>query len=363
MPGFVNRTPCFILGLLASMALSGSGYAQMEPTVPPPMPMPTVPELPKIPAAGPAIVPLNSPNTEVLVGAGLPPLPGSVADDYARELSDREKFRTITWRGDTLTVFPNSLLWEPAMAVQRDPRLQIKSLSGGKYSDDNIEASVGGTMGLFRANINGADLAYQLDMFGVVLSRLGSRDFMASDYRFGVPLTWQRGWWQGEISYEHTSAHLGDKFAARTDRLLAFNAKDEVVLGLGRIIECQLRVYGHLAYAFNQQLPDPNITATNSFNLKNTTQNSTRADIGFEWFDRKATGFAGTPFLAANVEVRGDQNWSPNCRAQAGCLFRNPSQRMGNARVFVEYYTGNIQYGQFYLEKESYGAVGLAFDY
>jgi len=363
MPGYGYRIPCFALGLIAAILLAGNGHAQVEPVPPPPMPMPTVPELPKIPTAETPIVPLNSPNTEVLVGAGLPPLPGSVADDYARELRDREMFRTITWRGDTFTVFPNTLLWEPAMAVQRDPRLQFKALSGTKYPEDNYDTSIGGTMGLFRANINGADLAYQLDIFGVVLTRLGASDFMAADYRFGVPITWQRGWWQGKLSYEHTSAHLGDKFAARTKRLLAFNAKDEIVLGLGRIFDNQFRLYGQLAYAYSQQLPDPNITAVNSFNLTNTTQNSTRADIGFEWFDRNATGFVGTPFLAANAEVRGDQNWSPNLRAQAGWLWRNPSMRMGNARVFVEYFTGNISYGQFYLEKESYAAVGFGFDY
>ena len=98
-------------------------------------------------------------------------------------------------------------------------------------------------------------------------------------------------------------------------------------------------------------------------NLESSTQNASRADVGFEWFRRCATGFAGTPFVAANVEVRGDQSYSPNFRAQAGWLWRNPTQRLGMARVFVEYFNGHTPYGQFYLEKESNFAVGFGFDY
>jgi hypothetical protein len=359
MPGFVNRRSRFALGLFAAFALAGNVSAQTEP----PLPMPMVPELPKIPAAGPPVVALDSPNTEVLAGAGLAPLPGSVADDYARELAAREKFRTITWRGDALTVFPNSLLWEPNIAVHRDPRLQFMALNQSADGNNNLDTSIGGTMGLFRADINGADLSYQLDMFGVVHTRLGSADLQAADYRFGVPITWRRGWWQGKLAYEHTSSHLGDKFILRTQREILFYAKDEIVAGLGRIIENQFRLYVNIGYAYGQQLPNPASTRANMSNLANTTQNRGRADIGFEWFDREATGFAGTPFLAANVEVRGDQNWSPNLRAQAGWLFRNPTQRMGNARFFVEYFNGSMPYGQFYLVKESYAAVGFGFDY
>jgi hypothetical protein len=366
MPAFGSRILRFASGLLTALALGVPAFAQTEqpPPVPMPLPVPTPPELPKVPATDPPVIQLNTPSTDILTSPiGLPPLPGSLGDDYATEIADREKFRTTTWRGGVIKEFPNSLLWEPAMAVRRDPRLQFLYINNPKYPEDNLDTSIGGTMGLFRAQIDGADLAYQLDMFGVVQTRLGARDFMAADYRFGIPLTWQRGEWQGKIGYEHTSAHLGDKFEARTDRLLAFNAKDELVMGLGRIMYNQLRVYGHLAYAFNQQLPDPNNTIDRVINLDNTTQNRSRADIGFEWFDRKATGFGGTPFVAADFEVRGDQNWSPNFRAQAGWLFRNPTQRMGNARLFVEYFTGHIPYGQFYLEKETYLAAGFGFDY
>jgi len=365
MPAFGIRIPRFALGLLAAFALVWPGFAQMEPVPrpPAPMPVPMLPDLPKVPVAESLIVPLNTPNTEILVGAGLPPLPGSVADDYARELSDREKFRTITWRGDTFTLFPNTLLWAPAMAVHRDPRLQFLALSQSSGGNNNLDTSIGTTMGLIRAGIAGADLDYQLDLFGVVHTRLGSTDLMAADYRFGIPITWRRGWWQGTIAYEHTSSHLGDKFILRTQKQILFYAKDEIVAGLGRIIEDQFRVYAHIAYAYSQQLPDPRSVATNVFNLENTSQNRSRADIGFEWYNRCATGFGGTPFVAANLEVRGDQNYEPNFRAQAGWLFRNPSMRLGNARFFVEYYNGNLPYGQFYLQKETYLAAGFGFDY
>ena len=243
-------------------------------------------------------------------------------------------------------------------------RWEPQSRSYANYGNANLDTSIGGTAGLLRAEIAGADLRYQLDMFGVVQTRLGSNDLQAADYRFGIPITWQRGWWQGKIGYEHTSAHLGDKFLIRTGRAVAFYAKDELVIGLGRIFNDQLRVYANIAYAFSNQLPDFNgpVIGGRYGNLDSTTASASRADIGFEWFDRRATGFAGTPFVAADLEVRGDQS-GPNFRAQAGWLFRNPTQRMGNARFFVEYYSGYTPYGQLYLDKETNFAAGFGFDY
>jgi hypothetical protein len=131
-------------------------------------------------------------------------------------------------------------------------------------------------------------------------------------------------------------------------------AKDEVVLGLSRMVDKDWRIFGNVGYAVSMGLPgidDP------------TTSQRMRADIGFEWYDREPTGPAGTPYLAGDVEYRGDMGGSPNLTAQAGWLWKNPYQRMGNARIYVEYYTGHSLYGQFFRDKETYASFGFAFDY
>jgi hypothetical protein len=209
------------------------------------------------------------------------------------------------------------------------------------------------TIGLLRLEPEGADFAAQLDIFGTVLTRLSPDDLIAADYRFGFPVTFRWGWWQGKVAYEHTSAHLGDEFIRQFGGGIPSFAKDEVVIGLGRFLYDNLRVYGHAAYAFTFQVPG----------VADTSRNKTRFDIGFEWFLRCPTGWAGTPFAAANVEWRGDQNNDPNYTAQVGWLWRNPTMRLGTLRVFAEYYNGRSPYGQFLQTRETFSSVGFGFDY
>ena len=314
-----------------------------------------LPEIPKAPGTGVAPVlppprPLPTP-TETLVNApipSLPPLPGSVEEQYATELEFRRALTTNTPEGNVFRFLPSSLLWEPPLAVKRDPRMQILV-----NEDSAVDASVGGTLGLFRFDLMGRDASIQLDLFGVATARFTDGDLSANDYRFGVPLTWRRGWWSGKIAYEHTSAYRGD----RDFQIRAFfpsrYQKDELVLGLSRILYEQLRVYGHAAYAFGFQVPG----------VESTTANRSRADIGFEWYRRCPTGFTGTPFVAGNAEYRGDQEGDGNLTLQAGWLWRNPHQRLGTARVFIEHYRGQSPFGQLQRNRETITSVGFGFEY
>ncbi len=322
-----------------------------------PAPAQFLPEIPKVPGvAGPQPLPPPRP-IETLTNAPpqpLPALPGSVEDQYQRELRAREELTARTPEGNIFTFLPNTLLWEPALAVKRDPRLQLLATNLKNYKGNfTLDTSIGGTMGLFRYEFPGSDTSVQLDMFGLVLTRLSPDDLMAADYRFGLPISWQRGWWSGKIGYEHTSAHIGDEQQQARGLFTRSFAKDELVLGLSRIFYEQLRIYGHLAYAFNFQVPD----------VESTTKHRSRADIGFEWYDRKPTGFWGTPFVAGNVEVRGDQGGKSNLTVQAGWLWKNPYQRFGMARVFVEHYRGQSPYGQFIRDRETFTSFGFGFDY
>lgn len=317
------------------------------------------PEIPKAPGTGITRVAAQLPPTPIdtLTNSApqiSPPLPGTVADVYGRELAAREELTTATAEGNTYRFLPNTLLWEPPLAVKRDPRMQLLASNLENYRNSyTIDTSIGGTVGLFRYDFLGRDASVQVDIFGLVITRLSPDDLMAADYRFGLPITWQRGWWSGKIGYEHTSAHIGDEQQQARGLVTRSFAKDELVIGLSRILYEQLRVYGHVAYAFGFQVPD----------VETTTRNRSRADIGFEWYDRKPTGFWGTPFVAGNAEWRGDQDGKTNVTLQAGWLWKNPYQRFGSARIFVEHYRGQSPYGQFNRDRETFTSVGFGFDY
>ncbi len=324
-----------------------------------PFPLPTPSPTPAgTPVADPLYGPMPGPPPTLEV-AGAPfgrpyPLPGSTEDQYIQELVAREEFRTFTWRGTGITAFPGSLLWEPGLAVQKDPRMKATYSNQPNFRGSNsLDTSIGGTQGLYRFDFEGQDLQVQSDIFGVVHTRLSPEDVTFADYRFGLPFTVQRGWWQAKFGYEHTSSHLGDRLLRAIPQRVPSYARDEIVLGAGRILYDQLRLYGTYAYAF--QLIVPGVEA--SFRTRS------RFDVGFEWFDRRTTGFWGTPYVAGNIEWQGSQGYKPNYSLQAGWLFRNPTVRLSQFRVFVEHYRGQSPFAINSAEREQYTAAGLAFDY
>jgi hypothetical protein len=363
-----------LLMLAAGVLLAGDAVAQPDAVAPPPSnpfqraqvqdPPPVVPRnttplgqpnellatTPPSPVAPSPTVTLAQP----ILGDPLPPLPGSIEDEYQQELAARRGYQASTWWGAHVTALPNSLLWEPPLAVKKDPRMQFLASDLANYRGNyTIDTNIGMTMGLYRVKFEGADLAAQVDIFGTVQTRLTPDDLIAADYRFGLPVTFRWGWWQAKVGYEHTSTHLGDEFIRTFGGPIPSFAKDELVIGLGRILYDNLRVYGHFGYAFSFQVPG----------RQGTSREKARFDLGAEWFLRCPTGWAGSPFAAANVEWRGDQGYTPNYTFQAGWLWRNPTQRLGTFRLFAEHYRGSSPFGQFMATREQFTSFGFGFDY
>ncbi len=337
------------------------------PSLPPPTPVPAPP--PPLVGAPPGALPSMSPAGVSAAGfatrpVDLQPLPGSLPDLLDQEYAARAGLRYCVWDGTVITAFPNSLLWQPPLASPTEPRFQVLPSTLNNYTNDwTLDTSIGNTVGMFRAEPTGRDVAYQLDLFAVVLTRLTPSDLVAADYRFGVPLTARWGPWHAKLSYEHTSGHLGDELIHAQHVLpdsITTYSKDEVVLGLGRWLTDRFRLYGVVGYAARQQLPDPNPPLVLA-----QSRSRWRFGTGFEWFYNPGpTGWAGTPFVAANLDSRGEESFNPNVTAQVGWLWRNPLQRLASFRIFGEYYNGRPVYGQFYDRgREHFYAVGFAGDY
>ena len=326
-----------------------------SPTVPPGLPSGTATAETRSPGAPipqfrpPVGFPPEPPNYPQAGDLGYGPLPGSLADDYAREYAERQRLRSCDFQGRVYTTFPGTLLWEPPLALKREPRLEILGTSlNNLVNDSTLDANIGTVVGLTRVRGIGHDVSVQLDLFANVLTRLSPEDLIATDYRFGFPLTARWGDWQSKLAYEHTSAHLGDEFLRNTGRRPINFAKDEIVVGLGRFLpEYDLRLYGQVSYAFFQDLAgDPE---------------RYRYDLGGQWTPRPAMGGGpGAPYVAVNVDFRGEQDYEPNVAAQVGYQVRNPFQRLAGVRVFVEYRTGKSLFGQFFRDQETFTAVGLA---
>lgn len=347
-----ERKRCWWIIFVAMVSVEGRGYAQV-PGWPAEVPWggqpaagrgvnPMPPLLPG-PSDGGRPSPYPDFSCPDVPSGGCGPATGGNSDD---------PFTFLTRRGALWSAFPRTLLWEPPLAGLREPRfLGLPNGLSNAVTDDTVDFAIGNTLGLWRYQPPHSSLQVQLDVFAVVYSRFAEYDyFVAADFRAGVPVTFAYGPWHAKVAYEHTSTHLGDETMARLN-LQPFNyIKEEVVFALGRyFFDQQLRLYGQFGYAYYQRVPGDPARA--------------RFDLGGEWVRRRATGRLGQPFAAANLEFNGSNDYDPSLSVQLGWLWRDPSRRLAQGRVFAQYYTGYSPLGQFFQTRENWFGAGFAVDY
>jgi hypothetical protein len=247
---------------------------------------------------------------------------------------------------------PNSLLWEPKLADKREARLSfVQSDVDSYFSNQTLDPSIGLTTGLFRFRPDNYPwIEWQMDLFAVAHLRFSRGDeSIAQDYRAGIPLTWRAGNWQGKIAYEHTSTQLGDEFSALLGRKRIKFERDEAVAALGYIWDNQLRTYGQVGYAVYYSIPgDPE---------------RWRYDVGFEWFKRESTSLFGQPFVAVNAAFNPEVNYDVSMNYQVGWMWRKNDQRLGQVRVYAEFFDGRSMFGQLFNNREQYAGFGMSLDY
>lgn len=244
---------------------------------------------------------------------------------------------------------PSRLLWQPPLASPRAPRMFVKSssLKNGNTME-TIDTAIGGEMGLFRYVPEGSDTLWQIDLMAGNFSRWSQRHLaVATDYRFGFPITFRSGPWQGKFGYEHTSTHLGDDFIERTLRFRKNYIRDELVTGLSYRWWNALRLYGEAAYA--------------AYIGALVERGGERFAWGVEYSKQQPTGWAGQPFGAFDMDLRPEQNWHANNDLQLGWQWIPPDQRM-SLRFVGEYYNGNSPFGQFMLQREHWISWGFFLD-
>lgn len=253
---------------------------------------------------------------------------------------------------------PKTLLWQPPLANHYEPRswikflsLDSKDVSPGAESGAVTDFNLGATFGVFRmAPAGSPDDGFQLDIFGVASSRFISlEDATATDFRAGVPLTFARGLWSFKVAYEHTSTHVGDEFLVRNNVPLRDGIREDIAFGVAYWLRDNVRLYGVFAHAIHISALEPN-------------PDPERFYFGAEWSRPYPTGWCGQPFAAIDVDLRGDQDYSPNVTAQVGWQWLAEAARPG-MRLTLEYYDGRTPFGQFMDRHENWFAFGLAFDY
>lgn len=249
---------------------------------------------------------------------------------------------------------PDGLIYRSYMAGPREPRISTKlmSVSGSMERGQNLwDATVGGRRGLLRYGTTDPlrPQGWQLDIEGAALVRLNideERDVEASDFRFGVPLTYGASAVQFKTGYYHLSSHLGDEFSVRNPDVDRINyIRDSIMLGLSYNPTPDVRIYGETAYAvFTSGGAEP-----------------WEFQFGVEVARPGPTGACGTPFFATNAHLREELDFGGDWTTQLGWLWRGESG--STFRTGLHYMNGKSTQYQFFRESEEQIGFGMWYDY
>jgi hypothetical protein len=250
----------------------------------------------------------------------------------------------------TWQLLPDGLMYPSYLAGGREPR--FASLWTEVHDGSPIwDAALGGRVGILRWGTQDPSWpeGWQLDIEGAAFPRLTLdyyRDLVASDFRFGIPLTHRRGPWEAKVAFYHLSSHLGDEFQLKHPGVLRKNyARDVVVLGLAWRPWADWRLYAEAGYGF--------YVAGGS--------QPWEFQLGVEFSPAAPTTIFGTPFFAANGRLREEVDFGGTLTAQVGWQWRGATGR--RFRVGFQYANGKSEQFQFHDRFEETLALGLWYDY
>jgi hypothetical protein len=251
-------------------------------------------------------------------------------------------------------LLPDGLIYRSYLAGPRESRLGLHTFDNKTptmQSETLWEATLGGRRGIFRYGSDNMlrPEGWQLDIEGAAMVRLNldeNRDVDASDFRFGIPLTYGEGKWQYKMGYYHLSSHLGDELIMRTGVNSRINyVRDAIIVGASYNPFPAWRLYGETAYAF--------YTAGGA--------EPWEFQFGAEYALPGPTGAGGTPFIATNAHLREEINFSGDWTFQTGWLWRGMSGSM--FRLGLHYMNGKSTNYQFFDRNEEQIGVGVWYDF
>jgi len=254
------------------------------------------------------------------------------------------------WRNPQWILMPKGLIYRPYLASAKESR--FRSVWNNEQGEGNIwDITLGGQVGLLRygGEHNGRPVGWQLGIEGAGLVRLDqdeNNDVMASDFRFGIPVTWGNAFYQVKFGYYHLSSHLGDEFLLKNPGFPRLNfSRDVLLLGISLSPRELWRVYGEAGYAFYSDISE-----------------SWEFQFGIDYAPNGATGPRGKPFAAINGHLREEVDFGGNVVLQAGWAWRG-SASSGMLRTGVEYYNGKNDQFSFFNDSEQKVGFGIWYDY
>jgi len=281
-------------------------------------------------------------------GPGVGPAP---AGPSLRELPGAAAPAAVTpWE-----FFNTRRVFEPLLADPREASPRLALIYNAQDPQWLFDFAIGGDLVFFRRNW-AADHALSLGFRGLITGRLDTCEesfpLQNVDFIPGLALGYRRGRHSVELFVFHESSHLGDEILESGRRARVDSDREAVRLlwsyDLPELPIGRVRVYA--GPTFNMRAGPAE--AEQRFALQ----------AGLEHLFRL---WDVPMFAAVDVQSKQENRWSANLTAQAGFFLADPTdpdRRLNTPpRLYLEYYAGHSNMGQFWNEYEQYVMLAFAF--
>lgn len=243
------------------------------------------------------------------------------------------------WFSDKGRVFPMLLA---------DPREAYFRLGFGRTTNSETiwDMTFGGDVALLRTKEpGGTDTS--LTVRGLIDPRFEFQDSAFAlqniDFIGGLAFGWAKDPRAYEFFFYHESSHLGDQVVPERERI---DFSREMLRFLASQRFGQLMVYG-----------GPSVGTR----ISPSTIDGRVFIQGGGQYDFRVGG--QSMYTALDLKSKQENDWAVNASLQVGANLGNPEKVKNRHRVFVEFFTGHSEMGQFFNETESYVVLGVGYTF
>lgn len=257
------------------------------------------------------------------------------------------------WRDNSWywQILPPGIIYRPYLAGVRESRF-ASAWNYDRRQGWMWDIALGGRAGMLRYG-NADPLrpeGLQMDIEGAGFPRLDLErdlDLVATDFRFGIPLTYGRGRYQTKLAYYHLSSHLGDEWMLRSDNWTRINyTRNALTWGHSYYLTDSLRLYAEAAWSFDTD----------------GGAEPWEFQFGVEYVPAEVVvALRGAPFVALNAHLREEVDFGGNFVVQAGWQWRGPTG--GLFRMGMQYFAGKSEQFEFFRRYEDKVGLGLWYDF
>jgi len=267
--------------------------------------------------------------------------PATVIESTAAEGAEawRPGKRYVEWFSDKGRVFP---------VLLADPREAYFRLGFGRTNDSKTiwDMTFGGDVALLRTREpGGTDTS--LTVRGVIDPRFQFEDssfqLQNTDFIGGLAYGWARDAKAYEVFFYHESSHLGDEVTPPRE---SNDFSREMLRFLASRRFGPLMVYGGPSFA----------TRTTPSSIDGWIFIQGGGEYDFKVCNQDM-------YAALDLKSKQENDWAVNSSLQVGVELGNPEKVKNRQRVFVEFFTGHTEMGQFVNETESYVLLGVGYTF